>query len=204
MGLEIHRMKLRYASMLKLQEKMISEMEKSVHRRESISIKGKISGKGAGQQSLTKAIADLKKKIKATINDVNECEQDIGTLQVSIQQMEKQIEESSQQCSVLEGKQTHLRTKLEERHIKKQSFVNETLIYQKLQRFYQDLRDKKYKFIIKEEENRKIEVEKARDRFAKIESLVQNVKNDVPERLKLHAEQLDQFLYTTRQVVENI
>jgi hypothetical protein len=39
MGLEIHRMTLRYESMLKLQEKMISEMEKSVYRRESISTK---------------------------------------------------------------------------------------------------------------------------------------------------------------------
>lgn len=36
MNREIHRMKLRYASMLKLQEKMIFEMERSVDRRESI------------------------------------------------------------------------------------------------------------------------------------------------------------------------
>jgi hypothetical protein len=74
MGLEIHRMTLRYASMLKLQEKMISEMEKSVHRRESISIKGKLSGKGSGQLSLSKAIADLKKKINLTIHDIQECD----------------------------------------------------------------------------------------------------------------------------------
>lgn len=39
MSLEIHRMTLRYASMLKLQEKMISEMERSIYRRESISSK---------------------------------------------------------------------------------------------------------------------------------------------------------------------
>ena len=39
MTIEIHRMKLRYASMLKLQEKMIAEMEKSVYRRESIAMR---------------------------------------------------------------------------------------------------------------------------------------------------------------------
>lgn len=39
MGLEIHRMTLRYTTLLKQQEKMIGEMEKSVHRRESISLK---------------------------------------------------------------------------------------------------------------------------------------------------------------------
>jgi hypothetical protein len=39
MTMEIHRMKLRYESMLKVQEKMIEEMEKSVYRRESIAVK---------------------------------------------------------------------------------------------------------------------------------------------------------------------
>jgi hypothetical protein len=39
MSIEIHRMKLRLHALLKLQEKMISEMEQSVERREAISIK---------------------------------------------------------------------------------------------------------------------------------------------------------------------
>lgn len=39
MGVEIHRMKLRYNSMLKVQERMIAEMEKSVYRRDSISVR---------------------------------------------------------------------------------------------------------------------------------------------------------------------
>ena len=39
MTAEIHRMKLRHESLLKLQEKMIAEMEKCVYRRESINLK---------------------------------------------------------------------------------------------------------------------------------------------------------------------
>ena len=82
MTLEIHRMKLRLASMQKLQEKMIAEMEKAVFRRESIAIKGKLRGKHQGPGSLQKAIADLTKKIKTTLNDIEECENGIACISV--------------------------------------------------------------------------------------------------------------------------
>jgi hypothetical protein len=74
---EIHRMKLRHASMLKIQEKMITEMEASVHRRESISMRTRTKGSGGGQLALHKQIADLGKKIKQTAYDVQECDKGI-------------------------------------------------------------------------------------------------------------------------------
>ncbi len=74
MSLEIHRINLRLASMYKLQERMIAEMEKAVFRRESIANKGKLRGKHQGPGSLQKAISDLKKNIKTTISDIQECE----------------------------------------------------------------------------------------------------------------------------------
>jgi hypothetical protein len=70
MSLEIHRMSLRYASMLKLQEKMIQEMEKSVYRRESIGTKG--AAKTGNQQTLSKQISDLTKKIEKAVADIKE------------------------------------------------------------------------------------------------------------------------------------
>jgi hypothetical protein len=81
MTLEIHRMKLRLSSMQKLQEKMILEMEKAVHRRDSIATKGKLRGKNQGPGSLQKQIADLTKKVKTTMNDIQEC--DKGNLSFS-------------------------------------------------------------------------------------------------------------------------
>jgi hypothetical protein len=74
---EIHRMKLRYTSMMKVQEKMISEMEQSVYRRESISMRTRTKGNGGGQLALHKQIADLTKKIKQTAYDVQECDKGI-------------------------------------------------------------------------------------------------------------------------------
>jgi hypothetical protein len=80
---EIHRMKLRYTSMMKVQEKMISEMEQSVYRRESISMRTRTKGNGGGQLALHKQIADLTKKIKQTAYDVQECDKGISRLLVT-------------------------------------------------------------------------------------------------------------------------
>ncbi|KAI8833737.1 hypothetical protein BC829DRAFT_422442 [Chytridium lagenaria] len=81
MAIEIHRMKLRYASMLKLQEKMIAEMEK----------KTKTKGKGGGQAVLQKEIAELTKKIRQTMNDVKECDKDVATLKGTYRRMQIQL-----------------------------------------------------------------------------------------------------------------
>jgi hypothetical protein len=118
--------------------------------------------------------------------------------------MEKQITDSSEQCSILDKRQAKLNIELEEKVVKKQAYMNETLIYQKLSRFYQDLRDKKYKFIAKDEEHRKIELSKARERFGKVESLVESVKLELPPRLKPYADHLELFLQNTIQKVESI
>jgi hypothetical protein len=118
--------------------------------------------------------------------------------------MENQIKDSSEQCSILNERQAKLNLELEEKIVKKQTYMNETLIYQKLSRFYQDLRDKKYKFIAKDEQNRKIELLKARERFGKVESLVQNIKLEVPPRLKPYTDHLERFLQNTIQKVESI
>lgn len=80
MTLEIHRMSLRYANMMKLQEKLISEIESTVYRRETISIKGKLKGKGTQQMALIKTIGELKLKIKQTIREVHDCKQGIPQL----------------------------------------------------------------------------------------------------------------------------
>jgi hypothetical protein len=118
--------------------------------------------------------------------------------------METQIQESSQQSIDLQARQATLAENLEIKVAKKQSLINETLIYQKLQRRYQDLRDKKYKFISTDDGGRKLELEKARERFTNIGSLIQNIKLEIPPRLKPCVDYLDKFLETTLQTVENV
>ena len=72
---EIHRMEVRYTQLMKLQEKLIQDMEKAVSRRDTIVTRGgaqakmnkgskgkKVETKGTFQKKL----AEMKKKIKQT------------------------------------------------------------------------------------------------------------------------------------------
>ena len=71
MSQEIYRMGLRYKSMLAIQERMVSEMEKGVYRRSEIA---KRSGKGNKGDSLQKTIDGLKTKLKTGIAEIKACE----------------------------------------------------------------------------------------------------------------------------------
>lgn len=118
--------------------------------------------------------------------------------------MDHQIKESSQQSSHLQEKQKQLDQSLEEKLAKKQALMNETLVYQKQQRRYQDLRDKKYKFVCENGNLRKEETDKAREKFGKISTLLQNIKAQVPPRIKFLADRLEIFLESTSTTIKQV
>ncbi|KAJ3219217.1 Coiled-coil domain-containing protein 40 [Dinochytrium kinnereticum] len=180
MAIEIHRMKLRYASMLKLQEKMIAEMEKSVYRRESIAARTKTKGKGGGQAVLQKEIAELTKKIRQTMNDVKECDKDVETLKDTYRRMQTQVEESKASCRSLEGRESTLLKTLDLNLQKKQMLVNETLIHQRQSRRYGELKDGKYVFLVKDPQVREVEFTQQRERLKRIDDVINMVMGEYP------------------------
>ncbi|KAI9201921.1 uncharacterized protein BJ171DRAFT_569980 [Polychytrium aggregatum] len=185
MGIEIHRMKLRYASMLKLQEKMIAEMEKSVFRRETIASRTKTKGKGGGQMSLQKAIADLTKKTRQTMNDVKECDRDIESLLQSHQRITSDIQDVQQECVALEQKESRLLQEVEQCFQDKQLFTNLTLLHQKQVRRYQELKESKYQYLCKTLDARTAELSRQEERLQKLEAVVKLVENECSSPLQL-------------------
>ncbi|KAI9098134.1 hypothetical protein DFS34DRAFT_704117 [Phlyctochytrium arcticum] len=173
MQAEIHRMKLRYASMLKLQEKMISEMEKSVYRRESIAARTKTKGKGGNHASLQKAIADLAKKLRTTMNDLRECDDDINALKGSNDTMVNQLQQASHSINELDARETELLSEIEAEMQKKELLSNTALLQQKQARRYRDLASGKYTFLIRDAEQREDERNRLRERLAKIGNVVE-------------------------------
>ncbi|ORY39498.1 hypothetical protein BCR33DRAFT_719975 [Rhizoclosmatium globosum] len=180
MSVEIHRMKLRYASMLKLQERMIAEMEKSVYRRESIATRTKTKGKGSSQAMLQKDIADLTKKIRMTVNDVNESEQDMQTLLNAQERVATQIQESQQSCKELEVRENSLLGALEKALMQKQLAMGETLLHQRQARRYSELTQGKYVFLIKDPAAREVEFEKQQERLKRIGEVLESVMEEFP------------------------
>ncbi|KAJ3073729.1 Coiled-coil domain-containing protein 40, partial [Quaeritorhiza haematococci] len=176
MSAEIHRMKLRYASMLKVQERMIAEMEKSVYRRESINTRTKMKGKGGGgQAALQKTITELSKKIRQIATDLKECENDATSLSDAKERVERQIEETNEACRSLEVRERSLLQDLEERMQKKSVITTETMLYQKMLKRYQDVKEGKYTFLIRDPVARKVELMRQQERLKKVEEVMKNV-----------------------------
>ncbi|KAH6573165.1 hypothetical protein BASA60_006179 [Batrachochytrium salamandrivorans] len=194
MGLEIHRMKLRYASMLKLQEKMISEMEKSVHRRDSISSRGMAKGKGTVQISLQKAIIELTKKIKQTIQDVEDCHIDIQSLERSRETMAKQIEEANESIQILQKRAVQLHEKIADETATKTIATVDTLIEQRHYRRYQDLRDGKYKSLDRDQCARALESSRALEKLERVRLIVQSAQHNLTVETKPLMSKLADFL----------
>ncbi|KAJ3074995.1 Coiled-coil domain-containing protein 40 [Podochytrium sp. JEL0797] len=200
MSVEIHRMKLRYTSMIKLQEKMIAEMEKSVYRRESIATRTKTKGKGSSQASLQKDIAELTKKIRMTVNDVGDSEQDMQMLVNAQERVAHQIQDSQQSCQEMEMRENQLLGVLEKSLMQKQLAMGETLLHQRQARRYTELVQGKYIFLIKDATAREVEFEKQQERLKRIGEVLESVKNDFPH-LKEMVDPVFQFLDTTAAIL---
>ncbi|KAJ3200819.1 Coiled-coil domain-containing protein 40 [Entophlyctis luteolus] len=181
MSIEIHRMKLRYASMLKLQERMIAEMEKSVFRRESIAMRTKTKGKGASQAMLQKEIAELTKKIRITVNDVNDSANDLDTLVNTQERVAQQIQDTQTACKELENRETFLLKNLEKTLTRKQLALGETLLHQRQTRRYSELSQGKYVPLVKDTDMRAAEFIKQQDKLKRIGEVLQSVMNDYPQ-----------------------
>ncbi|KAJ3273941.1 Coiled-coil domain-containing protein 40 [Terramyces sp. JEL0728] len=204
MTLEIHRMTLRYASMLKLQEKMIAEMEKSVYRRESISSKGTSKPKGSSQITLQKAIIDLQKKVQQAVKDIMECEQgeqrlilDKVDLQQSHEILREQIEESISSYSSLERKRSDLDVEYDKLIAKKLMTVNSTFVFQKAHRRYQDLKGGKYVFVQPDLESRIADTGRYQSRCLKVQQLLRDLQVEAQYKVKNMADQMGWFIEST-------
>lgn len=79
---EIHRMDLRYSELMRLQEKLVQEMELGISKRSVISMKGKAAQTKKSvemtEQQLIKACSDLKRSIRETERESYVAEQRIA------------------------------------------------------------------------------------------------------------------------------
>ncbi|KAI8593523.1 hypothetical protein BDZ88DRAFT_503833 [Geranomyces variabilis] len=194
MEAEIHRMRLRHASMLKLQEKMVAEMEKSVWRRESIGTRTKSKGKGGGQQGLQNAIADLTKKIRGTISDLKECDQDVGTLQASHEALAAQVQAASESITTLEGREAALLSEIDTSLRKRELISNQTLLQQRHARRYRDFSEGKYVFLVKDPANRAGERDRQIARLTTIEGVVGRLEEEFGQPVKAACEGIHELL----------
>ncbi|KXS16411.1 hypothetical protein M427DRAFT_494913 [Gonapodya prolifera JEL478] len=185
MRAEIHRMKLRLSSLLKLQEKMIQEMEKCILRRETIGTKagggvammiGLEAEKGrrglAGQQQLRKAIEDLTRKLRTLVQDVKEAERELQSVSSTTSRLASIISETNASITHVTDRTIHVQSEIISKANVKVSMATEVLLFQKGGKRYQELKDGKYVPVVKEEAKRPEEWEAWKEKLRTIEAVL--------------------------------
>lgn len=177
---EIHRMKLRYSSMLKLQEKMVMEMERAVQRRELLSIKNANKSKGAAQTQLVKVMADLNKKHRQTIAGIQMCNEDMVLLLNTQEHVQRQIEEAQAGCKELSEKERQLECDALSKAAERIALHIETVLFQKHGRRYEDLITEKQKSSAKDLGLKQQELEKQSLSIQQIQAIALKAINAFP------------------------
>ncbi|ORX78919.1 hypothetical protein BCR32DRAFT_281838 [Anaeromyces robustus] len=197
MKLEIHRMKLRLKGLLRLQEKMIVEMEKAVYRREYIQMKGysKPNTVTNAQTQYNKAINELQKRIKIISSDLRECDKEITTLTNTQHQLDEQSSSIKETCDFLEKRQSNLLQEYETKYNKKNNIINAKIILQKRNKFYTDI--KKGTFVTNplSINDKKAEYKKIYEKINKINNVVNTVEKE-------YGDKYNQFLIESRGLIQ--
>merc|ERR1712066_310888 len=103
---EIHRMELRLDQLKRRQEQIIMEMERAIHKRDSIALKYEPKAKKSKQAATT---ANLKRQVQSLRNNLRLCntanseiEQKISQHEAELQQLQQTIEQSAEEYNHLE------------------------------------------------------------------------------------------------------
>ncbi|XP_043924009.1 coiled-coil domain-containing protein 40 [Protopterus annectens] len=185
MRAEIHRMEVRYAQLMKQQEKMIRDMEAVVSRRETIVTRAegqaKMDKKLPTRSEFQNKLLDLKKKIKESQKNADECNGIIRELQDQQNSLSKALSEKQQQCSAQRAVSDQLDVDLEKLQENKQRNLSQIVAYQTRLKHLQAVKDEKYTPLCKTEQALENEKQKQEDRIHIVSSIMDRIQQEYPQ-----------------------
>ncbi|XP_060084117.1 coiled-coil domain-containing protein 40-like [Ylistrum balloti] len=184
MNAEIHRMTVRHTQLMKQQEKMIQEMEKAVSRRDTIVTRGDAQQK-TNKNVLTKGtferqMAELRKKIKHTIQEANSCDSEIQELRDHQQELSSQLEQNQVTVQHLQSNSDTMDGDIERLLEVKQKNMTEILEKQQKTKYFQQAKDGKYTMLCKSESSLENESTKQVDRMQALSAIVDRLNQEFP------------------------
>ncbi|KAI9179713.1 Coiled-coil domain-containing protein 40 [Blastocladiella emersonii ATCC 22665] len=201
MTAEIHRMELRLANLQKVQEKLITDMEKGVVRRETIAVRAKLRGKGYTQASLNKAIAELNKQLKAVLVDLRDVDRDMATISGALARVKAQVAEGAAVLDAMRRDQAALVGEIQVKMDLKTALFTEISMWQKKGKRYQTIKDGKYAFVRDDPAARQAELDRAMERLDKVEKAVHIIITESPQQLGPASKCLETYLTSARSFV---
>nr|XP_056704614.1 coiled-coil domain-containing protein 40 [Euleptes europaea] len=196
---EIHRMQVRYNQLKRQQERMMRDMEAAVARRETIMIRGEDQNK-MNKKVLTKGDfhykkQELKKKIKETQKNAEECNSIITQLDSTQKNLSNAILERQKQISSLNVENDELEMKIDQLQEKKLQNLSDIVANQGRVKHMQTVKEGKYHPLCRSELMMRIERQKVETRLHGINVIIHQVLHEFPQHHKL-LQRLSQVLHS--------
>ncbi|XP_071960201.1 coiled-coil domain-containing protein 40-like isoform X2 [Antedon mediterranea] len=181
---EIHRMEVRHTQLMKLQEKLIQDMEKSVSRRDTIVTRGdaqsKLNKKVETKGTFKKKLVEMGKKIKQVQQDSSSCDAEIQQLRTHQQMLSEQLQEKQTTFQQLQSMADTLDGDIDRLMEIKQKNMTEILARQQKSKYYQSNRDGKYTLLCKTESALDTEYQKQTDRVHTLATIIDRLNQEFP------------------------
>ncbi|XP_018419367.1 PREDICTED: coiled-coil domain-containing protein 40 [Nanorana parkeri] len=185
MKAEIHRMQVRYAQLMKQQEKMIRDTEAVVSRRETIMIQGK-NQSGKDKKHLTASdfrskLQELRKKIKETIKNIEECTNTIFDLEENQRSLSAAITEKENGISSLKVDTSSMESEMEHLQEKKRLNLTKIVAYQTRMKHLQAVKEGKYTPVFSTLQTLEVEQQKQENRLHTVSTIIHQIQQEYPQ-----------------------
>ncbi|RDD45702.1 Coiled-coil domain-containing protein 40 [Trichoplax sp. H2] len=184
MKMEIHRMEVRYGQLCRQQEKMIQDMEKSVFKRECIVTRSDAQAKTGRNENTKRAfqknLVEIKKKIKKTTEDVANGDGELKRYREMQVQLSQDLESKKESCHTLQRSIDAVEADVDQMAEMKQKNFSEILEGQQRVKYYQELKDGKYRMLCKTHEGIDNEWQRQHEKTQSLNTLIDRLNQEYP------------------------
>uniref|UniRef100_A0A1Q3FT71 Putative cohesin-subunit n=1 Tax=Culex tarsalis TaxID=7177 RepID=A0A1Q3FT71_CULTA len=141
MKAEIHRMQVRYAQLKRMQEKLVTDLENTVHHREhifdTVNAREKVYGsKFKSRSTMQHKINELKNKLKIVFGEISDTEKNLIEIDTAQKLLQAEIENKSQQIEEEKIQTSLIKTEIEQATLLKQENLDYIVRHQYRARRY--------------------------------------------------------------------
>eukprot|EP00798_Chlamydomonas_sp_ICE-L_P001679 gene1679-33074_t len=188
---EIHRMQLRHEELMRLQEKLIQDLEKALSKRDTIGMKGRATVARAKnqpkkeaaltRQQLDKAVNDLQKSIRDTEREIAETDGRLNSYEAGKAEALAQIQEIDSDCAQMREQEESVKMGFSEASLLKYKLLLATARQQKTAKRLEDMETGRHRPLLEDPDQLEPELEKATNRMGRVISLLEDLKASMPE-----------------------
>ncbi|CAI9742974.1 Hypothetical predicted protein [Octopus vulgaris] len=179
---EIHRMEMRFSQLMRQQNHMIQDTERFLSRRDNIDTLGDIqqSRKALTKGKLNKILNETKKKIKQVQKESGDFAQDIEDLQQKQNICGDELEVLQVDCNALKATLDDTTEHIEKSSNTKYRRMIDLLQQQRRNKYYQQVKDKRYKMLCKSKAALHSEYTKHMNNLQTLMAIVEQICQEYP------------------------